>query len=53
MNEELFLRVAGYKAVMAMVKTMLNQGLISDSEYTEIDTIIAKKYRLDSSVIYR
>lgn len=42
-----------YKATMAIVKKMLSEGLISDQEYAEIDTIIAEKYGLSLSVLYR
>ena len=38
---------------MLGVKLMLKQGLISTEEYNEIDTMIAQKYGLSLSVIYR
>ncbi len=53
MSEELFESVAKYRAVMAMVKSMLNQGLVSKEEYDEIDRKTAQEYGLDLSVIYR
>ena len=53
MDKEKFDAILLYKTTMAMAKTMLKNGLISAEEYTEIDTIIAKKYELDLSVIYR
>ena len=53
MDKEKFDSILLYKTTMAMAKTMLKNGLISAEEYTEIDTIIAKKYGLDLSVIYR
>ena len=53
MDNKQFDAILLYKTTMAMAKTMLKNGLISAEEYTEIDTIIAKKYELDLSVIYR
>ena len=53
MDKEKFDSILLYKTTMAMAKTMLKNGLISTEEYNEIDTIIAKKYGLDLSVIYR
>ena len=42
-----------YMTTMSGVKLMLKQGLISTEEYNEIDTMIAQKYGLSLSVIYR
>lgn len=53
MDDALFRRLLLYRATMATVKIMLDSGLISDEEYTVTDTIIAEKYGLNSSVIYR
>ena len=53
MDEKLFNTILLYKTTMSKVKQMLKRGLISSEEYAEIDTIIAKKYGLNSSVIYR
>ena len=53
MDNALFRRLLLYRATMATVKIMLDSGLISDEEYTVTDTIIAEKYGLNSSVIYR
>ena len=53
MDEKLFNTILLYKTTMSKVKQMLKRGLISSEEYAEIDTIIAKKYGLSSSVIYR
>ena len=53
MKEDLFDRVVKYKATMAIVKSMLGQGLITEEEYSEIDRIFAEKYGLDLSVLYR
>ena len=42
-----------YRATMAVVKKMLDDGLISEEEYGEIDKIMAEKYGLSLSVIFR
>ena len=48
-----FQNVLLYRTTMAVFRTMLKKGLISEEEYAEIDTNIAEKYALSSSVIYR
>lgn len=53
MDKKLYNDVLLYKTTMTIVKTMLKQGFISTEDYAIIDTIIAKKYGLNSSVIYR
>lgn len=34
-----------YHAAISMAKSMLEKGLITREEYTEIDTILLEKYR--------
>ena len=53
MSDELFRRILLYKTTMATIKKMLENGLITPEEYAIIDTKIAEKYALNSSVIYR
>ena len=53
MTEDLFNRLALYRATMATVKQMLDQGLISSEEYDQIDRMFAQKYGFDLSTIYR
>ena len=53
MDNSLFNRITLYKTTMATIKRMLDNGLISLEEYAIIDTKIAEKYALNSSVIYR
>ena len=53
MDDALFRKLLLYRATMATVKIMLDSDLISDEEYAVTDTIIAEKYGLNSSVIYR
>ena len=42
-----------YQSVMAWVRSLLNDGIITQSEYNKIDTNIAKKYGISSCSIYR
>ena len=46
-------KTAAYLATMNLVKQMLEKGVISESGYGEIDKIIAGKYGLSLSVIFR
>lgn len=42
-----------YLIIISQVRTWLENGTISYEEYCEIESIIAKKYGLNSSNIYR
>jgi hypothetical protein len=53
MDEKLFRSIRLYKNTMAWMKMLLKKGTISDEEYAIIDTKIAEKYGLNSSIIYR
>ncbi len=53
MNKEYFSAVCGYKSAMAQARLMLFKGILTDSEYTEIDTMMAEKYGLSSCSIFR
>ena len=53
MDEKLFRSIRLYKNTMAWMKMLLEIGTISDEEYAIIDTKIAEKYGLNSSIIYR
>ena len=46
-------RIATYQRMMAMVRSMLLQGVISEREYAKIDTIMTKRLGLSSSTIFR
>lgn len=46
-------KVAAYRQAMAMARSMVLQGIISDREYGKIDTIMAKKYGISLSTIFR
>ena len=49
MNE----RVLGYKSAMAQARRMLSVGIINETEYAKIDTMMAKKYGLSSCSLFR
>ncbi len=53
MTNDEFNNVLRYKAVMSIVEKWLKNGLITEREYTEIDTIISEKYGIFSCSIYR
>ena len=53
MNEDLRSRIMRYRAAMSLAAEMLQNGLISEEEYAKIDTIMAKKYGVSSSTIFR
>jgi len=42
-----------YQIVMAWVRSLLKQSLISKKEYTRIDTMMAQKYGISSCSIFR
>lgn len=53
MTEELFQRVVLYQTTMCVFIRLREQGIISAEEFADIDTKMAAKYGLESSVIYR
>lgn len=50
---EFFDRLVAYKAAMSLAATMFRQGIISEKDYSEIDTIMTKKYGLSLDSIFR
>ena len=44
MTKEQFEREKNYGASMAVARTMLSKGIITEKEYCAIDTIFKKKY---------
>lgn len=46
-------RLEQYISTMMQAKQMLVSGILTPSDYTKIDTIIAEKYGLSSCNIYR
>ncbi|MGI6176251.1 MAG: SHOCT domain-containing protein [Christensenellales bacterium] len=45
MTNDQFDREKNYGAAMALSRTMLSKGLISEKDYRKIDTIYKAKYR--------
>ncbi len=45
--------LAAYQAAMSLARDMLRQGIISEGDYAEIDTIMTKKYGLSLDSIFR
>jgi hypothetical protein len=45
MTHEQFEREKNYRVALLVAESMLRQGLITDQEYHEIDTILTEKYR--------
>lgn len=46
-------KIFRYQTVMAWVRNLLNQSLITRKEYAKIDTMIARKYGISSCSIFR
>lgn len=46
-------KICAYKRTMLITKKLLSDGIISANEYNKIDTIIAKKYGVNSCSLYR
>ena len=51
--DELYQRLTAYQTAMRLARNMLRQDIISEDDYREIDTIIAKKYGVSSCSIFR
>ncbi|MCM1530396.1 MAG: hypothetical protein NC093_10435 [Alistipes sp.] len=53
MSSEKFQNVVQYQTVMAWVRSLLKDGIITKSEYHKIDTIMTRKYGISSCSIFR
>lgn len=53
MKSETFDKLFRYQTVMAWVRSLLDNGIISGREYTKIDTMMLKKYGISSCSIFR
>lgn len=53
MSSELREKIVAYRQAMSLVRSMLLQAIITEKEYAEIDTILAKKYGLSLGTIFR
>ena len=45
-------RIVRYRIAMAMAKSMLNKGIITEEEYAKIDTIMTKNAELSLDTIF-
>lgn len=53
MTVELREKISKYRISANILKEMLNAGVITEEDYSRIDTILAEKCGLDSSTIFR
>lgn len=53
MNDAYRTRLEQYLSSMLQAKRMLSVGIISPKDYAQIDTILSKKYGLESCNLYR
>ena len=53
MNEEQKKSLESYLVSMSVIAEMLREGIITEEEYADIDTIIANKHGISSCSIYR
>ena len=52
MTKEFYDKVVAYRISMSVIKSMLKSNIITDDEYSEIDTIIACENGLSSCTIF-
>lgn len=53
MANDKFRSVMQYQTVMAWVRVLLNDSIITKAEYAKIDTIMTRKYGISSCSIFR
>lgn len=53
MDKKFYDKAVSYRTAISVIKSLLKSGLITKEEYSEIDTILTKKYGLKSSTIFR
>lgn len=53
MDSKIFEALLGYKSAMAQARLMRSKGLISDEEYTKIETKMCEKYGINFGSLYR
>ena len=53
MDNEVFKALLGYKSAMAQARLMLSKGLITEQEYTIIETKMCGKFGINSVSLYR
>ena len=53
MTGELYKKVQTFRTAMCVIKEMLSSGIITDDDYTEIESIIAENTGLSLYTIFR
>ena len=53
MTDALREKVLAFRTAMSVVKSMLSAGIIDHDDYAAIETVLAEKYGLTSSTIFR
>ena len=53
MDEQQIRQLLRYRMAMSLARELVNRGIISEEEYTVIDTIMTKKYLKTSCTIFR
>ena len=53
MTEGMFRQVMTYQTTMALMRRALNEGAMNEDEFIHLEEKFARKYGLESSVIYR
>lgn len=53
MTDSLREKVLAFRTAMSVVKSMLSAGIIDHDDYAAIETVLAEKYGLTSSTIFR
>ena len=53
MDDKTFQALLGYKSAMAQARLMLSKGLITEREYTIIETKMCGKFGINSISLYR
>ena len=52
-QKKYFDSLSAYMSAMTQAKNMLADGIITQKDYNKIDTIMTKKYGIDSCSIFR
>ena len=53
MTDELRNKILAFRTAVTLVRSMLIEGIIDSGEFAEIETLLAEKYGLSSSTIFR
>lgn len=52
-TDELRNKILAFRTAVTLVRSMLVEGIIDSGEFAEIETLLAEKYGLSSSTIFR